>query len=708
MSLQLKDRVLAAVPIESYIGRYVRLKPSGSSGKSLQGLCPFHKEKTPSFTVSPNKGLFYCFGCNKGGDLFRFVMEREGLPFSQALKLLARHAAIPFESSEKRTSKKETQLLEVNEKVMQTFRDFLKSPQAKTHKEYLRKRGINEESIEFFNLGASPEPWDWLRGNYRKYEKELLELGLLRQKEKSRSPYDFFRNRIIFPILSLDKKPLGFGGRSLPGQDKEAKYMNSPDSPLFKKSRLLYGLSQNVRELASRQEALLVEGYLDVIALWQVGLAYACAPLGTALSMEHLRLLSSYVKSVSFIFDGDEAGLEAARRAVTLNMKGTNLEAYVCILPLGRDPFDLCASASASQLALLLERRIKSSDFFLMESLLPRRFQKFQNEEKNLLQKGDLSDFAKASQNYYRGAMPALLPKAMQKREALDRLYENLAEFAEDTDRRLFLEGAARVFKLDPLELQQEWNKRYKKKNYSPLYSTSPRTEDSIFQENFSRDSHRDSHRNFPREGPPLGNSNPEKDPQRGLKPYGQNLIHCERQLLLELLFHPSVFEHFYEKLDSLRFEDPHSESLWRHLDWRYRKGKIWDKDRPMDLELAEESHGIFSALIAKSQFEKNKRNTNSKPHSKAKQIDPYTKERRSYEESEESKESKEIIRDYLLKHDILQHEKNIDKIGSCIPVADLLQKSRLIAKEGELIRELNHLKSKWRSRRGAGENHSA
>ena len=384
MSSQLKDRILATVPIESYIGRYVRLKASVSGG-SLRGLCPFHKEKTPSFTVSPNKSFFYCFGCGKGGDLFRFVMEREGLDFRQTLVHLARHAGIPLEaSSNKRASQKETQLLELNAKVMQTFCDFLSSSQAKPHREYLRKRGISQESIKFFNLGASPERWDWLQGSYPQYEKELLSLGLLRQKEKSQKPYDFFRNRIIFPILSLDKKPIAFGGRTLPaesGQGKEAKYINSSESPLFKKSRLLYGLAQNLSELRSRQEALLVEGYLDLIGLWQVGLRHSCAPLGTALSMEHLRSLSSYVKSVTFLFDGDEAGLRAAQRAAALSLKISNLQCHICILPLGSDPFDLCASGSASQLNLLLEHRIKNTDFFLMESMLPLRFQKFQKEE---------------------------------------------------------------------------------------------------------------------------------------------------------------------------------------------------------------------------------------------------------------------------------------------------------------------------------------
>ena len=673
MSSQIRYRILVAVPIESYIGRYVHLK---AAGNSLRGLCPFHKEKTPSFTVSPQKGFFYCFGCNRGGDLFRFVMEREGLPFPQAQSLLARYAGIPLESSDKKSSKKEIQLLELNTKVMQTFCDFLHTPQAKPHREYLRKRRVSEESIKFFNIGASPDRWDWLPGNYPQYEKELLSLGLLRQKEKSRAPYDFFRNRIIFPILSLDKKPLGFGGRSLPTQansGKEAKYINSSESLLFKKSRLLYGLSQNLSELRSQQTALLVEGYLDVIGLWQVGLRHACAPLGTALSMEHLYTLSFYVKSVTFLFDGDEAGLRAAQRAAALSLKVPKLQCHICLLPFGYDPFDLCTSTSASQLNLLplLEHKIKSTDFFLMESMLPLRFQEFQNEKhqnkEKMHSKEKLSDFARTAQDYYGGVMPALLPQAMQKREALDRLYENLAELATGTEMatncRLLLEGAAHILKLDPLELQREWNKRYQKKNHVPLYASFP----------------------SPAEKPYLGDappaaSNLPKNTQKSLNSYEQNLVHCERQLLIELLSHPDLFGHFYERLNKLNFEDPYSEVLWRHLEDCYHRGNIWDKDNPMSLELPEESRNIFTSLIAKSQFEQNiQTHTGGGPTHK------------------ETQEMREIMEDYLLKHDILQHEKNIDKIGLDIPVADLLRKSQLIAEEGGLIRELNHLKDEWR-----------
>ena len=238
------------------------------SGNSLKGLCPFHNEKSPSFTVSPNKGLFYCFGCGKGGDIFRFVMERDAIPFAKALASLAQYAGIKIDSrTSKASSKRENLLLKLNEDVMQSFSNYLHSTDGLAHRNYLQERAISDESIKFFKIGASPKSWDWLKNKYPSKEKEMLDLGLLRKKDESKSSYDFFRNRIIFPISSSDNKIQGFGGRTITNQDTEAKYINSTDSIAFKKNRLLYGLAQNMTEMRMKQEALCVEGYLDVIGL---------------------------------------------------------------------------------------------------------------------------------------------------------------------------------------------------------------------------------------------------------------------------------------------------------------------------------------------------------------------------------------------------------------------------------------------------------
>ena len=703
MSLQLKDRILSAVPIESYIGRYVRLKASGQN--SLQGLCPFHKEKTPSFTVSPAKGLFFCFGCSKGGNLFNFVMERERVSFPQALEILARHAGISLEKLSdgrgKKSSEKNSALLDLNAKVMQTFRDFLQSPQAKPHREYLKKRGLSEKSIQFFNIGASPERWEWLGEIYPQHKKELLELGLLRQKEGSRPPYDFFRNRIIFPIFSLSKMPLAFGGRSLPGrgQDREAKYINSTDSPLFKKSRLLYGLSENLDELRSRQEALLVEGYLDVIGLWQVGLRHSCAPLGTSLSSEHLRSLSSYVKSVTFLFDGDEAGLRAAQRAAALSLKESNLKTWVCVLPPGSDPFDLCRSGSATQLNILLEHRVRASDFFLLESLLPLKFQSFlENEfgdkERAPEKRQNISDFARTLEEYYTGKMPSLLPQAMEKRDALNRLYEELRDFPRDTDRSLLLEGAARIFKLDPLELQREWKRLYPKRSYSPLYAGSPLAEETLpFSQRGGGGSEKASSPSQGEKETSQGIQQGPIEPLKKLSPCEQKLLLCERRLILELFFHPELCSHFNEELAKLSFQDPHSEFFWRHLESRYFLGNMWDKNKLTDLELPEESRNTFSSLIAKRQFEED-RKRRSDPKA---DLDEGEEEAEALSGEKKRQESLTLMEDYVLKHGILEHEKKIDELSSYIPVAEASQKGLLVAEKGELIQALNHLKTQWR-----------
>ncbi len=651
MSSDLTNRILAAVPIENYIGRYVRLT---RAGHSLKGLCPFHKEKTPSFTVSPDKGLFYCFGCGKGGDIFRFVMDQEAVSFVQALDILARFAGIEQKVRSKKSSNRyEDRLAQLNSRVSQTFCDFLHSPEGLVFRQYLNERGLKEESIRFFQLGASPERWQWLEERYTKYEKELLDLGLLRQKKTNQdsSTYDFFRHRLIFPILAADKRVVGFGGRALPGQDKQAKYINSSESPLFKKGKLLYGLAQNLSQLRSRQEALVVEGYLDVIGLWQIGKAYACAPLGTSLTGEHLQVLSRYVKSATFVFDGDSAGIKAIKRALKLSLQQVELECRVCLMPIDQDPFDLCVSGSAAQMDILLEHRIDAANFFLMETMLPGGFQQYCSSQPQSVIK-DAASFASLTKRYFTGQIPSIFPQGMQKRGALQKLYADLVDFDRDTDCRLLIEGAACLLGLDPVELQQEWGRLYGK-NRQKISDTklagsavTSQTDSAVV---FSA----------------------EKE---------EKWLYCERGLLLEILMQPGLTEKFYHQLSKLEFEDAHTEFLWRHLEARYLLGNMWTVEAFASFALPEDTRQVFAALISRrlDQGDGNSL-TNDKEEGK----------------------SLRVLQDYLLKHAILKNEKKLDEIGAYISVADPVQRPQLLAQKGTLLQELSGLKAKWRSQAG-------
>ena len=677
MSGDQRGRILAAVPIESYIGRYVRLQ---RSGKSLKGLCPFHKEKSPSFTVSPDKGFFHCFGCGKGGDLFRFVMDYEGIPFTQALQRLARYAGIELRKFTKKSRSHEDRLVDLNGRVMQAFRDFLHTVEGKPYKRYLLQRGLEERSIKHFQLGASPDQWSCLTDTYAKYQKELLQLGLIRSRESDpKSHYDFFRNRVIFPIWDVDERVLGFGGRTIDDQAKrEAKYINSSDSPLFKKSRSLYGLFQNLAQMRSRQEALLVEGYLDVIGLWQIGKNYACAPLGTAFTSDHLRILQGYVKALSLLFDGDVAGLRAAIRSTSLLLRQPELRTYVILLPPGLDPFDLCIANRVAQLDTFLEYKIDAADFFLMESMFPQGFHEY-HKRRNTKSSETPSDFGDTVKRYYSGEIADTLPSGMQKRLALDNLYKNLIDFTQATDRHLLLEGAAKLLKLNLVELQQEWDRRYGQRlpHSSPSASPSfPRDELRFVDQTIASPKH------------------PNADPKQKL------FASCERNMLLEILFQPSLMENFHKEIVELEFEDIHSDFLWHHLESRYLIGSIWKAGDLRDLELPEETRECFSALVIQG-YEQGLENKwrENKPLS----IHRRNLQRESSRTQEEMgwlryEEATRVVKDYLLKHRSLKLEKNIEGIEAFISVADPVEKSHLLEKKGDLIREHGDLKRQWRS----------
>jgi DNA primase len=313
-----KQDLLNRVDIVEVVGRYVRLKKGGAN---FMGLCPFHGEKTPSFTVSPAKQFYHCFGCQKHGNAIGFLMEYGGMGYVDAIKELAASVGMqvpewqPRTPEEAQRKERETDLVPVMEKAMQFYRaELKKAPRAI---EYLKGRGLEGRIAGRFGIGYAPDDWQALKGAFPEYEdKALVECGLVIENEGKR--YDRFRDRVMFPIFSARGVVIGFGGRVLGAG--EPKYLNSPETPLFEKGRELYGFAQASDAIRAARRALVVEGYMDVVALAQFEVGYAVATLGTATTPVHVAKLLRVADEIVYCFDGDAAGRKAAWRALEVSL----------------------------------------------------------------------------------------------------------------------------------------------------------------------------------------------------------------------------------------------------------------------------------------------------------------------------------------------------------------------------------------------------
>ncbi len=325
------------------VSSYIELK---RAGRNYIGLCPFHAEKTPSFTVSPEKQLFHCFGCQKGGTLFDFIMEMEGLSFPDAVRHLAKKAGIMVENtsvdpSGQKKARLRTLLLQINNVARDYFQSQLwQTAAGKQALQYLLQRGMDLQTVKLFKLGYAPGGWQHLTAELarRGYDGMLgVKAGLLAAREPGQY-YDLFRERIIFPIENGQGETLGFGGRLL--KEGEPRYLNTPETLLFSKGGLLYGLPQALPAIRREKEVLLVEGYLDVILLHQHGFNYAVAPLGTALTTKQVALLRARMEKVILAFDGDAGGEKATQRSLEI-LEKEGCRIAVAVFPAGTDPADL-------------------------------------------------------------------------------------------------------------------------------------------------------------------------------------------------------------------------------------------------------------------------------------------------------------------------------------------------------------------------------
>ncbi len=334
------EEIRSAVNIVDVISDKVTLR---KRGKNFLGLCPFHNEKTPSFTVSEDKQIYHCFGCHNGGNAFKFLMEYEKISFVEAVQELAQQAGINIEyndeGAEERQSEQEI-LYDINSIVGRYFSDNLRlSDEGEIGRKYFEKRNIKDKTIREFGLGYSFASKDNLVNflSAKKVDLEkALQLGLIGKANDGRL-YDKFSGRIIFPIFSSHGRVIAFAGRILEKRDNAAKYLNSPESIIYYKGKILYGLSHAKDEIRKRNKAILVEGYMDLISLYQNGIKNVVAVSGTALTDDQVQLLSRYTKNVFLLFDADTAGIKASMRSIELLLK-KDIEIKIISLPSGEDP----------------------------------------------------------------------------------------------------------------------------------------------------------------------------------------------------------------------------------------------------------------------------------------------------------------------------------------------------------------------------------
>lgn len=359
------DELIARNPIEDVVSQYVNLKRSGSN---LFGLCPFHGEKTPSFSVSPDKGIYYCFGCHKGGSVINFEMEIEGLSYPDAVRALAKRAGLEVPEDEQYQSRyrQQERLWALHKEAARFFHSRLYAPIGANALQYATGRGMPKSILTKFGIGYAPDSWtdlvDYLRSkNYT--DQELRDSGLVTVSRKNGNLFDRFRDRLMFPIIDVRGNVIGFGGRIMNNADKNAaKYLNSPETLIFNKRKNLFAL--NLAKKSKLDYLILVEGYMDAIALHQYGFDCAVASLGTALTEDGANLLSRYTDQVVLIYDGDEAGQNATQRAIPI-LEKAGLQVKVLKMRDAKDPDEYLKKFGADRFRILLEESANRVEYQL-------------------------------------------------------------------------------------------------------------------------------------------------------------------------------------------------------------------------------------------------------------------------------------------------------------------------------------------------------
>ncbi|GAB4220713.1 MAG: DNA primase [Spirochaetota bacterium] len=356
------EHIRQKAAIEDIIKRYVPTLTK--KGKNFIGLCPFHKEKTPSFTVSPDKQMFYCFGCHEGGNVFTFISKVEHVDFVESVKIVGELVGIPVRDDVTYRDDEYSRLLKINAIIGQSYRKALLQPANRHALDYLLNRGVTRQSIDEFELGYAPDEWRYATDIVKNMNFSLdvaVKTGNINKVVKNGTThyYDRFRNRVIFPIFDQKNEIIGFGGRII--AQGEPKYLNSPESPVFQKRNILYGLNKSRQHIVELGRAIVVEGYLDVIGVYQAGIHNVVAPLGTALTLEQLQLLSRLCNEVIIVFDADSAGIKASLRSLDV-AQDLNIDIRIAQLP-QLDPFDFVAKFGVREFMAIIDRALQPVDF---------------------------------------------------------------------------------------------------------------------------------------------------------------------------------------------------------------------------------------------------------------------------------------------------------------------------------------------------------
>ena len=358
------DEVVARNPIEDVVGQHVNLKRSGAN---MFGLCPFHGEKTASFSVAPDKGIYYCFGCHKGGGVINFQMEIEGLSYPDAVRALAQRVGMQVPEDEQYQSRyrQQERLWALHKEAARFFHSQLYAPNGKAALEYALGRGMPKSTLTTFGIGYAPDSWDSMVKAMRAKgytDQELKDSGLVTVSQKNGNLFDRFRDRLMFPIIDVRGNVIGFGGRIMKKDDKAAKYLNSPETLIFNKRKNLFAL--NLAKKSKLGYLILVEGYMDAIALHQYGFDCAVASLGTALTEDGAALLSRYTDQVVLIYDGDTAGQRATQRAIPI-LEKAGLQVKVLQMRDAKDPDEYLKKFGADRFKLLLEESANRVEYQL-------------------------------------------------------------------------------------------------------------------------------------------------------------------------------------------------------------------------------------------------------------------------------------------------------------------------------------------------------
>lgn len=414
-------------------------------GQNYWARCPFHQEKTASFSVSPSKQIYHCFGCGAGGNVVNFVMAYEKLTFPEALHMLADRTGINLDEYSYKPTEEEisisSRLFELHKLAIDIYDKALASPAGKAAREYLIKRGFEVETLQEFHVGFAPDSWDTLlmAARAKKIEKDVLnQSGLIITSEKNKQ-YDRFRNRIMFPVFDLNGNPVGFGGRVISGVEKEMKYMNSPETPIYHKSRILYGLHKSRDEIRKKDTVLIVEGYMDLLQLWQNGFRNIIAGSGTAFTSEHARIIRRFAGKAILCYDGDEAGQKAAVKA-GLMLAPRGIACKVLKLPAKEDPDSYVRQVGSEAFSEIINNAVDFIPF--LESLIN----------------------------------PLRLTPA-RRSEAVRRLLEQLGEFSDPVIEEMFLSDLSRIFGTDMAILKNQIQRNPARKESTTLLSEADRKE---------------------------------------------------------------------------------------------------------------------------------------------------------------------------------------------------------------------------------------